>query len=181
MALHRLPLAAGAALSLLAGLWGALALLGLPVPLPRAAMAGQHGPLMVFGFLGTLICLERAVALDRPWAYAAPALSGLGAVAAATGPALPGRLLLTVAGGWLVAIYVTLSGRRTGRDLAIQTAGAVAWYAGGLLWLAGRPVRDLVPWLAAFLVLTIAGERLELASSPSWPAARPTGRSPRPS
>jgi hypothetical protein len=32
-----------------------------------------HGPLMVCGFLGTLISLERAVALDA-WSYAAPAL-----------------------------------------------------------------------------------------------------------
>ncbi|MEV0660776.1 hypothetical protein ACIBI3_11585 [Actinomadura luteofluorescens] len=163
-AVHRLPLLAGALLSLIAGLWGALGLLGLGVPLPRAAFAAGHGPLMALGFLGTLISLERAVALARPWAYAAPALAALGALATAAGLDRPGRLLLTAAGGWLIAVYITvLTGRRTSPDLLVQTAGAVAWYAGGLLWIGGRTVAGIVPWLAAFLVLTIAGERLELA------------------
>ncbi|WP_301174434.1 hypothetical protein [Actinomadura geliboluensis] len=163
LAARRLPLLAGALLSLIAGLWGALTLLDVGVPLPRTAFAQQHGPLMALGFLGTLISLERAVALGRPWAYASPALAGLGALTTAAGFAAPGRVLLTAAGGWLVAVYIAVLGRRTGRDLAVQTAGAVAWYAAGLLWIGGRGVGDIVPWLAAFLVLTIAGERLELA------------------
>ncbi|QKW40844.1 hypothetical protein HUT06_33590 [Actinomadura sp. NAK00032] len=154
---------AGALLSLIAGLWGALALLDVSVPLPRTSFARQHGPLMALGFLGTLISLERAVALGRPWAYASPALAGLGALTTAAGLAAPGRVLLTAAGGWLVAVYIAVLGRRTGTDLAVQTAGAAAWYAAGLLWIGGRGVGDIVPWLAAFLVLTIAGERLELA------------------
>lgn len=163
VAAHRLPLLAGALPALAAGLWGALALLGLDVPLPRASFARRHGALMALGFLGTLISLERAVALGRPWAYAAPALAGAGGLAAALGLTLPGKFLLTAAGGWLIAIYVAVLGRRTGRDLAVQLSGAVAWYAGALLWLGGRSVSEIVPWLAAFLILTIAGERLELA------------------
>ncbi|WP_396452376.1 hypothetical protein, partial [Actinomadura sp.] len=162
-AARRLPLLAGALLSLLVALWGALGLLNLDVPLPRTSFAQQHGPLMALGFLGTLISLERAVALGRPWAYASPALAAAGGLATAAGFMLPGRLLLTAAGGWLIAIYITVLGRRTGRDLAVQIMGAVAWYAGGMLWIGGRTVGDVVPWLAAFLILTIAGERLELA------------------
>src|SRR5690606_1467305 len=50
-----------------------------------------------------------------------------------------------------------------GWDIALQIGGALAWYAGGMLWLGGQTVMDLVPWFAAFLVLTIVGERLELA------------------
>lgn len=164
VAVRRLPLLAGAALSLVAGLWGGLGLLGTGVPLPRTDFAAQHGPLMTLGFLGTLIALERSVALGRWWGYAAPAFAALGGVAVAAGLDRPGRVLLTAAAGWLIAVYlVVLSGRRGGRDLVVQLGGAVAWYAGGLLWLAGRPIPGIVPWLAAFLVLTIAGERLELA------------------
>ncbi|CNE50605.1 Uncharacterised protein [Mycobacterium tuberculosis] len=163
LAARRLPLLAGALLSLLAALWGALGLLDLSVPLPRTSFAQQHGPLMALGFLGTLISLERSVALGRPWAYASPALAAAGGLSTAAGFAVPGRLLLTAAGGWLVAIYITVLGRRTGRDLTVQLAGAVAWYIGGMLWIGGRTVGDIVPWLAAFLILTIAGERLELA------------------
>lgn len=163
LAARRLPLLAGALLSLLAALWGALGLLDFSVPLPRTSFAQQHGPLMALGFLGTLISLERSVALGRPWAYASPALAAAGGLITAAGFAVPGRLLLTAAGAWLIAIYITVLGRRTGRDLTVQLAGAVAWYIGGMLWIGGRTVGDIVPWLAAFLILTIAGERLELA------------------
>ncbi|MBB5967551.1 hypothetical protein [Planomonospora venezuelensis] len=161
-AVARLPLLAGAAAALLAGLYGGLALLVPEAPAP-AALAEQHGPLMALGFLGTLIGLERAVALRRPWGYAAPALSALGAAALAAGAEQAGRLALTAGGGWLVGIYLALLGRRLSRAAVIQLAGALAWYAGGLLWLGGRPVHELVVWFVAFHVLTIAGERLELA------------------
>ncbi len=153
---------AGAAVALIAGLSGGLALLIAQVPAP-VAFTEQHGPLMALGFLGTLIALERAVALRHRWAYLAPALSGLGAVALAAGAERAGQLALTAAGGWLVGVYVALLGRRLSRETALQLAGGLAWFAGGLLWLAGRPIPELIVWFAAFHVLTIAAERLELA------------------
>ncbi|MEN3533596.1 hypothetical protein AAH991_00655 [Microbispora sp. ZYX-F-249] len=160
---HRLPFLAGAILAALTGMYGGLALL-LGGSAAAGGLAERHGPMMVFGFLGTLVCLERAVALRTGWAYAAPALGALGSVALAAAPGLPlGAPMLAGAAGWLVAVYVTLLRRRPGTEMALQLAGAVAWYAGGLSWLAGRGVPELVPWFAAFLVLTIAGERLELA------------------
>lgn len=162
-ALARFPLLAGAALSLLAGLYGGLARLGESVAAP-VPLAAQHGPLLVLGFLGTLISLERAVALGHRWAYLAPALAAFGGLASLTGFAGPlGRLALTAAAAWLVAVYLVLARRRPGWDIALQIGGALAWYAGGMLWLGGQTVMDLVPWFAAFLVLTIVGERLELA------------------
>ena len=56
-------------------------MLGLHMPRPRPDFAEVHGPLMVLGFLGTLIALERAVPLDEPVGYLAPAAAGLGGVA----------------------------------------------------------------------------------------------------
>src|SRR3972149_6584847 len=49
-------------------------------PLPLA-----HGPLMVSGFLGTLIALERAVALRARWTYIGPLLTSLGGLFLALG------------------------------------------------------------------------------------------------
>lgn len=49
------------------------------------SVAVQHGPLLVVGVFGTVISLERAVALAKPWAFAAPALSALGAVSMMAG------------------------------------------------------------------------------------------------
>ncbi|MFC4062636.1 hypothetical protein ACFOWE_30435 [Planomonospora corallina] len=172
-AVTRLPLLAGAAVALLAGLYGGLALLLPAAPAPEA-LPREHGPLMALGFLGTLIGLERAVALNRPWGYAAPALSGLGALLLVAGAEQPGRLALTAGAAWLCGIYLALLGRRVSRETLLQLAGALAWYAAGLLWLAGRPVAELVALIAAFHVLTIAAERLELAHVAALrPAAAP--------
>ena len=160
----RLPLLIAALVCLLAGLWGGLILLGLPVPTLLATTAEEHGVLMALGFLGTLISLERAVALGRPWAFAAPALAGAGGVAVLVSlPPVVGRLLLSGASIVLVVVYVVLHRIQPALHLRVMAAGAVCWYVATLLWLTGWPLPRLVPWIAGFLVLTIIGERLELA------------------
>lgn len=49
---RRLPMLVLGVLSLLAGLWGGLLLLGLHVPTLRTATATEHGPLMALGSSG---------------------------------------------------------------------------------------------------------------------------------
>lgn len=162
--LRRFALVLFAGASLMAGLFGALVLLGVTGPTPAARLAGSHGLLMTFGFLGTLIALERAVALARPWGFAAPlacGLAGIGLVAGA--PAAVVTALLSVASIVYLAMYLAFLGMDRGLHTWVQAAGAVAWVLAAALLQAGRPVSDAVPALAALLVLTVAGERLELA------------------
>jgi hypothetical protein len=160
----RLALGALGVLALLAGLWAALLLLGLDVPTPRPDFAEVHGPLMVLGFLGTLIALERAVALNVPAGYAAPGAAGAGGLALILGlPLVVGQLLLGAAGVGLLALYAVAARRQAAFHLAVMAAGAAAWVISVGLWLTGWDVGRLVPWFAGFLVLTIAGERLELS------------------
>ena len=160
----RLFLGSLGVLALLAGLWAGLILLKLQVPSPRAHFEDVHGPLMVLGFFGTLITLERAVALGYRAGYLAPSLSGLGGVALIFGfPLIVGESLLAVAGFGLITLYVAASRRQMSLHLAVMAVGALAWVVAVLAWMSGRDVALLVPFLAAFLVLTIAGERLELA------------------
>jgi hypothetical protein len=160
----RLPLLIAALVCLLAGLWGGLLLLGLPVPTLLATTAQEHGILMALGFLGTVISLERAVALGRPWAFAAPALAGAGGVAVLVSiPPVVGRLLLCAASIVLVMVYVVVHRIQPALHLKVMATGAVCWYVATLLWLMGWSLPRLVPWIAGFLVLTIIGERLELA------------------
>jgi hypothetical protein len=159
-----LVLLAFGALSLLAGLTGALVLLGIGMPRPTTHLAASHGLLMALGFLGTMIALERAVALRRRWAFVSPLLSGPGALILVAGvDARLGALLLLGAGGALCAMYVAFDRIEVALHTRTQAAGAIAWPVAALLWLIGRPVSAVVPWLAAFLVLVIAGERLELS------------------
>jgi hypothetical protein len=119
---------------------------------------------MVGGFLGTVIGLERAVALGRRWTYLGPLLSGLGGlalVAGLPGPAAPVLMLLSSVG--LVAVFALLLRRQPALFHAVMALGALAWLVGNALWLAGWPLFRATPWWVAFLVLTIAGERLELS------------------
>ena len=160
----RLGLGALGLVALLAGLWAALLLLGLHVPTPRPDFAEIHGPLMVLGFLGTLIALERAVAVDVRAGYLAPAAAGVGGLALVLGlPLAVGQVLLTVGGLGLVGLYAGAARRQSAFHLGVMAAGALAWVVAATLWLAGWDVARLVPWLAGFLVLTITGERLELS------------------
>lgn len=151
------------ALALLAGLDAALLRLGLGAPVANDRWADVHGPLMVLGFVGTLVALERAVAVRRPALLASPALLGAGGLAL-LGP-LPlwvGRTALVGGTAVLLAVYGVVWRRQPAVAVAVQTTGAVLGLAAALLWLAGVPVPHLVPTLSGFLVLTVAGERLEL-------------------
>ena len=59
----RLPMLLLGMLALVVGVLAGLARLAVPVPVGAAAQAGSHGALMIAVFLGTVISLERAVAL----------------------------------------------------------------------------------------------------------------------
>ena len=150
--------------ALLAGLDAALVLLGLPAPIKTAQLAEVHGVVLVFGFVGTVVALERAVAAHRWWAYLAPAALGTGAVLL-VGPAPRnlGGVLLLAGSATLVVVYVSLWRRSADVAVLVQSAGAVLATGAALLGLGGVPVPGLVPWLSGFLILTIVGERLELA------------------
>ena len=67
-------LLAPAGLAMLAGLDGALLLLGVPAPIRLDRLADVHGQLMVLGVVGTLVALERAVAVRRRLALSSPLL-----------------------------------------------------------------------------------------------------------
>lgn len=159
-----LPLLGLGALALLAGLWAGLLRLGWPLPAVGPGLAAAHGPLMVGGFLGTVVALERAVALGRTWGFAAPALGGLGGMLlVAALPGAPASALLTLSSLLLLLIFLRLFQRRPEWPAGLLALGAGLWLGGNILWLSGSPLPVVVPWWAGFLVLTIAGERLELA------------------
>ncbi len=150
-------------LSLLAGLWGALGRLGFTFPPPGPHAIVFHGPLMVSGFLGTLVALERAVGLGRPWAFAAPLAAGVGAVSLLLAPGTAGLAAFAL-GGLLLALILFAAWRLQPSFAGLAlVVGALAWCAGSLLLACGLPVSRVVPWWIAFLGATIAGERLELA------------------
>jgi hypothetical protein len=165
----QIPLMALAALALLAGMWGGVLRLGWQFPPIIIRLSAQHGPLMISGFLGTLISLERAVALNqyengrRLLYFLGPLLSGIGGVLLFFAlPATIPRLFATLGAAGLVWLFVIINRRQPTADHLVMGLGALLWLVGNGLWLAGTPIFRLVPWWAGFLILTIAGERLEL-------------------
>lgn len=164
---HRLWLLLTGGIALVLGIYAGLARGGIE---HRFLSADLHAILMVFGFLGTLIALERAVALARPWGYLAPASSAAGVLLLPFTATLGGVLFVT-AGVMTTCTYVSLLRRHVDLHLAIMSVGALAWIAAAVLWLAGAGPIRITPLLAAFLVLTIVGERLEL-SRLTLPGAR---------
>jgi hypothetical protein len=138
--------------------------IGWTLPPITPQLVTLHGPLMVGGFLGVVVSLERAVAINRGWAYAAPGLAALGSLSALVG--LPVSLaagLLVGASALLVLIFERIYRLRPEWSTVLLMLGGLAWLVGNALWLGGQPVPLVVPWWAGFIVLTIVGERMELA------------------
>ena len=170
----RLLLVLPAVAALVCGVLSGIARLGLPMPDLITRLIGVHGALMVGGFFGTVIALERAVALGNRWPYVAPLLSGVAAVAMIVGaPILWATWLLCTAALIMSAACASVWLRQPVAHHAVLTTAALLWLAGNLVWAIDGTVANAVPLWAAFLLLTIAGERLELSRfMPTPPIAR---------
>ena len=160
--LRFVPLAI-AALAMLLGLWTGLTRLGVDLPGGMPALAEFHAALMISGFLGTVISLERAVALGRGWAYGAPALSCLGTLALIAGMTRAGAAFYAMAAVVLLLASLTIVRRHLALFTVVLAVAAACWGVGSALWLMAAVPPAVAGWWLNFLVLTIAAERLELS------------------
>jgi hypothetical protein len=169
-----LALAAGIAGGLLrAGLAPGGVLEGAGALLGGRAIVG-HATLMIGGFLGTVIGLERAIALRLPLAYAAPLASAAGVLALLAGASTLAAALMLAAALAFIAANLALVRREPALHTGVLLAAAACWGAGAWRTLAlalapadgfGVPADiNAGPIVAglAFLVLTVAAERLEM-------------------
>ena len=120
----RFPLLALSLVLLLAAIWAGEVRLGWRWPVLLPALPISHGPLMVSGFLGTLIGLERAVALRVRWAYLGPLATAMGGIMLLLnlGGSLGG--VLFVIGSLILVIDFVYILRRHMARAAIQTERA---------------------------------------------------------
>ena len=160
----RYPIFASALVGLVTGIWAGLIRIGWWFPFSEHIPLEAHGPLMVSGFLGIVIGLERAVGLNQKWNYLAPALTGIGVLGVIVGlPSPLPRLLITLGSLVFVLISLRIVQIRKAMFTVTMALGALALYVGNMLWMLGHPIFNAVYWWGAFLIFTIAGERLELA------------------
>ena len=170
---ERAPLLALGFVGLLFGVAAGLARMGYRMPDVASTLSAWHGPLMVGGFFGVVIALERAVAIGRYWAYAAPLAGGFATIALVAAAPAVGAWLLAAASAVLVVASIDVVRRQPALFTLTLAIGAASWLAGNVMWALGAPVFDVVAWWLAFLILTIAGERLELSRFlPPSPLAR---------
>lgn len=175
---RRLVLLAFAVIAAITGILTALNRAGLPAfPQPKVLIAA-HGALMVFGFLGTAIGMERGVAYKAGgttsprWGFLAPLFGGLGVISLyglAFAPQLPEHwtaipgILWAISMVFLSAVYIGIWRRQNSATLILQLMGAGTGAVSLILWACGWSATILAPSWMVFLVLTIIGERLELA------------------
>ena len=123
--LFRLPLVLAVVLALLGALWAALMRVGWRMPPLPVPLAGYHGALMISAFLGTLVSLERAAALQKRWAYFAPACSALGGLAFLLGlPPEIGRSLFALGSLGLVFVFGFIYRLRSSIDIVAMALGS---------------------------------------------------------
>ncbi len=149
---------AGLVLGIVAGYhrlgWDAL-------PLP-ATLPPEHGALMTGSFFGTLIALERAIALRRRWAYLPAWLCGASLVGFLSGHAVGGYVLLALGGCGMAGLFGWLLRRYRYFPFALMFSAALLFAGGWVALAVGQPYVRALPLLMGFFVLTIVAERLEL-------------------
>jgi hypothetical protein len=119
---------------------------------------------MAVGFLGTLIALERAVAIGKLWSYAAPLLMAAGTLLLLfLGPVQAGIGLIVLGSVGVTAVSLFMVRHHPALHNVTIALGAICLLVGNGLWLAGWPIFRIVFWWVGFLILVIVGERLELS------------------
>jgi hypothetical protein len=147
--------------NLLIGLLSGLGRLGWELPLPEAY--AHHGAIMVGGFLGTLITLEKIIPLKMPVFYIGPALSAFSVVFFLSGRFREAVVLQVLAGFIFTGAYLVYLRDQKNLPLLLATIGAFSWIVASVLlfWKQFYPL--VFPWYMAFLLFTIVSERLELS------------------
>lgn len=124
----------------------------------------QHGLLMVGGFLGTLISLERAMVMKNKWWLLVVFLNGF-SIPVLLFPGwsfLANYLQLTGSMGLVLIMYFQ-SMRHPQPYQYVMSIGAISWMIGNVALITSNFIPAAVPWWIGFILFTIVGERLELS------------------
>ena len=157
---ERVPFVFLAFASMIIGLLAGLNRIGWN--LPFNTVMPEHGAIMVGGFLGTLITLEKIIPLKRQFLYAIPLMSGLSVVSFFLRMPTPGYVLLITASAGLSIVALWYLSKNTGLIYALMLVGAICWLVGNILLLISDFYPLALPWWMAFVLCIITSERIEL-------------------
>ena len=157
---ERLPFVLLAFFSLIIGLLAGLSRIGWNIQLN--SVTPQHGAIMVGGFLGTLITLEKIIPLKKQFLYAIPVLSGFSVVCFLLRMPTPGYVLLISASAGLFIVFLWYLLKNPGLIYVMMLVGSTCWLIGNILLLISNFYAIALPWWMAFILCIITSERIEL-------------------
>jgi hypothetical protein len=157
---ERLPILLFAMFCLLSGLWSGLSRIGWNITI--LPITAHHGAVMVGGFLGTLIALEKIIPLKRKTLYLIPILNAISVIFFFANQ--PKIAIYTLVISSTSLAFVFLYYFRTQRTIIyiLMLLGAACWLVGNVLLLTRFFYPLAFPWWTAFALFIIVAERLEI-------------------
>ena len=156
----RLPFILFAILCLVTGLWTGLSRIGWDIYISPAS--AHHGAIMVGGFLGTLIALEKVIPLKKPMLFAIPLVSAFSVVLFILNRPFFATSLLIIASIGLTVVFLHYLKREPSLIYGLMVAGALQWLIGNVMLLTKQFYPLAFPWWVGFILFVIVSERLEL-------------------
>lgn len=157
---ERLLIVVFAMFCLLSGLWSGLNRIGWDITI--LPITAHHGAIMVGGFLGTLIALEKIIPLKMKALYLIPVSNALSVVFFFANQPQISIYILVASSLSLAGVFLFYF--RTQRTIIyiLMLVGAVCWLVGNVLLLTNFFYPLAFPWWTAFALFIITAERLEL-------------------
>ena len=149
-----------AALSLFSGLTSGLQRIGWEVNALPASM--HHGAIMVGGFLGTLISLEKIIPLRNKILYAIPAVSGASIAFFLSELPTAAWSCLILASVGLSIVFLRYFLHERSVIYLLMLCGGVSWLIGNMVLISARFYPLAFPWWLGFALFIITAERVEL-------------------
>lgn len=149
-------------LCLLTGLWSGLTRIGWNTYI--LPLTAHHGAVMVGGFLGTLISLEKVIPLKKKSLLIIPLINASSVLFFFTGKPSFAIIALIVSSASMLLVFLYYLSRQRNIIYLLMMAGTTCWLVGNILLVTKVFYPLAFPWWTAFALLIIAAERLELTA-----------------
>ncbi len=156
----RLPFLLLAFIGLVTGIATGLNRMGWDLRMLNTSM--HHGAIMVGGFLGTLISLEKIIPLRKRYLLLIPASSGASVFLFFLDQPRYALILLIAAALGLSLVFLSYLIRTKDLIYFMMLCGGLCWITGNIVLIAKNSYPSAFPWWIGFILFIITSERLEL-------------------
>ncbi|MEP4534190.1 MAG: hypothetical protein ABJ004_13955 [Cyclobacteriaceae bacterium] len=159
--ISKLPFMVLVIASLASGIFTGWFRLGFELPVSSVFL--HHGAMMTGSFLGTVILIERIMALKQRWLFSFPFINASSLVFYYLEFDTAAFACLIFGSIGLFYVFFLINQQYADLPHQVMWVGSAAWFVGNVHLLIFRLYAHSILWWMAFLLLTIVGERLELS------------------